>query len=373
MAQLAEMNRKQSDYCERRSAHRCSRKGPFSITSVCSENCPPGFWKAIKSGKPVCCHDCLPCPPGEVSNQTNSFDCLKCPLDQWPNSQKSGCLPKPIEYLSYEDTLGQTLTAISLVSFLVPVIIMNLFMKFKDTPLVKANNYFVSCLLLVSLSLCFLCPLVFIGYPQKQTCLLRQVAFGMAFALCISCILAKTSIVLFAFIATMPDSNLRKWANPKMSYTIIVVSSSIQLALCAVWLCCSPPFPEYNIWIKPGLIVVECNDGSLIAFWTMLGYLFLLATISFIVAFLARRLPDSFNEAQFITFSMLAFLSVWISFIPAYLSAKGKYTVAMEIFAILASSWALVICMFLPKCFIILFRPDKNSREFLIRNRINKK
>ncbi|XP_068129503.1 extracellular calcium-sensing receptor-like [Hyperolius riggenbachi] len=340
-------------------------------TSVCSENCPPGFRKAIKGGKPVCCHDCLPCPPGEASNQTNSVACLKCPWDQWPNPQKSGCLPKPIEYLSYEDLLGQTLTAISLVSFLVPITIMKLFVQFKHTPLVKANNYCVSCLLLVSLSLCFLCPLVFIGYPQGQTCLLRQAAFGMAFALCISCILAKTSIVLFAFIATMPDSNFRKWANPKMSYTIIVVSSSLQLALCVVWLCCSPPFPEYNIWTKPGLIVVECNDGSLIAFWTMLGYLFLLATISFIVAFLARRLPDSFNEAQYITFSMLAFLSVWISFIPAYLSAKGKYTVAMEIFAILASSWALVICMFLPKCFIILFRPDKNSREFLIRNHDN--
>ncbi|XP_068129502.1 extracellular calcium-sensing receptor-like [Hyperolius riggenbachi] len=342
-------------------------------TSVCSESCPPGFRKTAKSGQPICCHDCVPCPPGEVSNQTDSIDCLKCPWDQWPNSLKSTCLPKPIEYLSYEDPLGQTLTAISLVSFLVPVTIMKLFIQFKDTPLVKANNYLVSCLLLVSLSLCFLCPLVFIGYPQTQKCLLHQVAFGMAFSFCISCILAKTSIVIFAFIATMPDSNLRKWANPKVSYIIIAVCSFTQLVLCVVWLYCAPPFPEYNIWSKPGFIIAECNDGSVIAFWTMLGYLFLLATISFIVAFLARRLPDSFNEAQYITFSMLAFLSVWISFIPASLSAQGKYTVAMEIFAILASSWALVICMFLPKCFIIVFRPNMNTRDFLIRIHIYNK
>ncbi|XP_075061830.1 extracellular calcium-sensing receptor-like [Mixophyes fleayi] len=142
-----------------------------------------------------------------------------------------------------------------------------------------------------------------------------------------------------------------------------------QFLLCLTWLSLAPPFQQFNIQTKPGIIIVECNEGSSIAFWTMLGYLFLLATISFIVAFLARRLPDSFNEAQFITFSMLAFLSVWVSFIPASLSAQGKYTVAMEIFAILASSWALVICMFLPKCFIIVLRPDMNSREYLMRKK----
>ncbi|XP_072254974.1 vomeronasal type-2 receptor 26-like [Pyxicephalus adspersus] len=344
--------------------------GLAQLRSVCSESCSPGFRKVPKSGQPVCCHDCIPCPPGEISNETDSIDCFRCPWDHWPNSQKSRCLLKPIEYLSNDDPLGQTLTAISVLSFLIPVAIMKLFRQFRATPLVKANNYYISCLLLISLSLCFLCPLIFIGYPHRENCLLRHIAFGMVFTLCISCILAKTIIVIFAFIATMPDSTLRKWANPKVSYIVIAISSFIQLILCFVWLCTSPPYPEYNTQSKPGIIIVECNEGSDIAFWTMLGYLFLLASISFVVAFLARRLPDSFNEAQFITFSMLAFISVWISYIPASLSAQGKYTVAMEIFAILASSWALIICMFFPKCFIILFRPDMNTREFLMRNYI---
>ncbi|XP_077327755.1 extracellular calcium-sensing receptor-like [Lithobates pipiens] len=344
-----------------------------AIISVCSESCPLGFRKVAISGQPVCCYDCVPCPPGEISNQTDSINCLKCQWDHWPNSQKTRCLLKPIEYLSNEDPLGQTLTAISIISSLVSVAIMKLFIQFKATPLVKANNYYISCLLLVSLSLCFLCPVIFIGYPQRERCLLRQIAFGMIFALCISCILAKTLIVIFAFIATMPDSNLRKWANPKVSYMVIAMGSFLQFVLCVLWLCIASPFPEYNTQSKPGIIIIECNEGSPIAFWTMLGYLFLLASISFIVAFLARRLPDSFNEAQFITFSMLAFLSVWISYIPASLSAQGKYTVAMEIFAILASSWALITCMFFPKCFIILFRPDMNTKEFLMRNNIYKR
>uniref|UniRef100_A0A8C5MNZ2 G-protein coupled receptors family 3 profile domain-containing protein n=1 Tax=Leptobrachium leishanense TaxID=445787 RepID=A0A8C5MNZ2_9ANUR len=179
----------------------------------------------------------------------------------------------------------------------------------------------------------------------------------MVFSLCVSCILAKTIMVVFAFMATKPDSNLKKWTRPWVSYMIISFCLLLQFILCITWLSLDPPFLEQNIETQPRLIILQCNEGSPTAFWCMLGYLGLLATISFVVAFLAKRLPDSFNEAKYITFSMLAFLSVWVSYIPASLSSQGKYTVAMEVFAILASSWAIVFCMFVPKCFIILFRP----------------
>ncbi|XP_068129487.1 extracellular calcium-sensing receptor-like [Hyperolius riggenbachi] len=333
--------------------------------SVCSESCPPGFRKAALQGQPVCCFECVPCLQGEISNQTDSVDCMKCSWDQWPNSQRTKCFPKTFEFLAFEEPMGAILATVSIFSSFTPVFILNMFMQHKHTPIVKANNYTLSCLLLVLLCLCFLCPLVFIGYPQPETCLLRQASFGLVFALCVSCILAKTIMVVLAFMATRLGSRLRKWTTPRVSYIIIFKCSLIQFIFCTFWLSVAPPFAQNNIQTKPGIIIVECNENSSIAFWTMLGYLFLLAAISFNVAFLARRLPDSYNEAQFITFSMLAFLSVWISFIPAYLSAQGKYTVAMEIFAILASSWALVNCMFLSKCLIILFRPDMNSKEYL--------
>ncbi|XP_063302487.1 extracellular calcium-sensing receptor-like [Pelobates fuscus] len=334
--------------------------------SVCSQSCPPGFRKATKRGEPFCCFQCVPCPQGEISNQTDYIGCIKCPWDQWPSPQKSLCLPKPLEYLSYDDPMGSAIMAGSITSSLVPAFILRLFIQQKSSPIVKANNYPLSCILLVSLSLCFLSALAFIGYPQPVMCSLRQTMFGMVFALCISCILSKTIMVVCAFMATKPGSNLRKWTMPRVSYIIISICSLLQFLLCITWLSLVPPFPELNTETQPRLIIVECNEGSPTAFWCMVGYLGFLATISFIVAFLARRLPDSFNEARFITFSMLAFLSVWVSYIPASLSARGKYTVAMEIFAILSSSWALVICMFVPKCFIIVFRPDMNSRDHLM-------
>uniref|UniRef100_A0A8C5PJ72 G-protein coupled receptors family 3 profile domain-containing protein n=1 Tax=Leptobrachium leishanense TaxID=445787 RepID=A0A8C5PJ72_9ANUR len=333
----------------------------------CNDECPPGSRKARGEGHYSCCYDCVPCSAGEISIIRDSDSCNKCPDNEWPNITKTKCLPKTYDFLSYEEEIiGPVFCSLSILFSLLTLHILGLLIVFRDTPIVQANNRTLSFLLLVSIMMSFLCVFLFLGRPVDITCMLRQTSFAIIFSIAVSSVLAKTIMVCIAFKATKPGSYWRKWLGVKVSNCVVFMSSAVPVLINVIWLSIAPPFQEFDLYSYPGKIIIQCNEGSVTAFYSVLGYMGILAAVSFLLAFMVRTLPDSFNEAKYITFSMLVFCSVWIAMIPAYLSTKGKDMVAVEIFAILTSSTGLLACIFFPKCYILLIRPELNTRKYLL-------
>uniref|UniRef100_A0A8D0Q8G1 G-protein coupled receptors family 3 profile domain-containing protein n=1 Tax=Sus scrofa TaxID=9823 RepID=A0A8D0Q8G1_PIG len=258
------------------------------------------------------------------------------------------CIPKIVTFLAFKDSLGMALTCMALYFCVITTGVLWAFVQHQDTPIVKANNKALSYDHLISLLLCFLCSLLFIGQPPTATCILRQITFAAVFTVTVVTVSAKTLTVILAFKVMKLGRTMRRLLAAGASNYVIPICSLIQVIICGAWLGTSPPFLEIYTHSEPKSLIIMCNKGSVTAFYCVLGYLGSFVLGSFSLAFLARNLPDTFNEAKLLTFSILVFCSV---------------TVAVEI-SILASSAGLLGSIFDPSKLLNLYLSRDSAHFF---------
>ncbi|XP_008689399.1 G-protein coupled receptor family C group 6 member A isoform X2 [Ursus maritimus] len=355
------------DLCQARDCQNPNAFQPWEqIQSKCSTECSPGQMKKTTRSQHICCYECVNCPENHYSNQTDMDHCLLCNNEtHWAPVRSTRCFEKEVEYLNWNDSLAILLLALSLLGIMFVLAIGIIFTRNLDTPIVKSSGGLLVCyVILLCHFLNFASTGFFIGEPQDFTCKTRQTLFGVSFTLCISCILMKSLKILLAFSFDPKLQNFLKGLYKPIP--IIFTCTGIQVVICTIWLIFAAPAVEENVSL-PRVIILECEEGSVLAFGTMLGYIAILAFICFIFAFKGRKLPEHYNEAKFITFGLLIYFIAWVVFIPVYATTFGKYLPAVEIIVILISNYGILCCTFFPKCYVILCKQETNTKSAFLK------
>ncbi|XP_070781968.1 G-protein coupled receptor family C group 6 member A-like isoform X2 [Enoplosus armatus] len=332
------------------------------VISRCSRSCTPGFRKQSSQGQPVCCYECHPCPRDYFSNTSDSTKCHQCNTEtHFSNNGSAKCLSKTPVFLTWNDKYHKTLLAFTALGALLTLVVGIIFLARWNTPVVRASVGPICILLLLSLLGTFVSVILFGGKPKHWQCQARQVLFGLSFTLCVSCIMVKSFKIILAF--EFDPSVRRVLKKLYQPYIIIAVCLSGQVLICALWLALKSPRPKWEKLKNREERLFHCNETSFPAFGAMLGYIGVLALICFGVAFKGRNLPHSYNDAKFITFSMLIYFICWIIFGPVYVTVTGRYLPAVEMGVILISAYGILFCQFFTKCYIILFKQEANTES----------
>uniref|UniRef100_A0A8C4N7M7 G-protein coupled receptors family 3 profile domain-containing protein n=1 Tax=Eptatretus burgeri TaxID=7764 RepID=A0A8C4N7M7_EPTBU len=290
--------------------------------SICNEPCSPGMRKVVLEGKPLCCYDCVLCNPEEYSNVTDCFHCLG---DYWPNDKHDGCIPMLKEFLQLADPLALVLLAFAL--FGVLFILMTGILMYHGTNVRQA-----------------ICE-------QDSTPRLRDpVQLSHALIVLTNPLLFRMAAVPFSYTMRLGVRSSQPNQEPKVSVLLHHTSQN----------CLSTNTIIVNIDIQHGVIIIYCNEETSIWAVCSMVYLAILIIVCFVLANKAKQYTLTIKEPKFITFSMLFLLLVLIAFIPAYNSTRGKFTVVTQIFALVASSYGIFGCLFLPKCYMIFKSKRKN-------------
>ncbi|XP_020380060.2 taste receptor type 1 member 3-like [Rhincodon typus] len=326
--------------------------------SNCSTSCEPGQIKMVK-GFHSCCYECADCPAGTFQSDDNQ--CTPCLKNEWSLLKSIECQNKTIEFLRWTDTLAILLVSLTTAGLLIIAAIIGIFIINLNSPMVQLAGGKTCLVMLVSMAISCCSLYCFMEKPNWLLCTIRQPIFSFGLTGCLSAMLVKSFHVSGLFRGT---GFRAQWWPGVLRYLGVCSLVFIQIILCSVWQSTSPPsvFANYNISVR--VIVMECDEGFMTGFGLLLGYNGLLAVACFLCTFMVQSSAKTYNLARHITFAMLNYLMAWVFFIPAYATAKGKFVSSIQLFAGLVSIYGIITAYFLPKCYIILLKPEFNNKTY---------
>lgn len=334
--------------------------------SVCHERCKPGYRQTQELN---CCWQCIRCSEDTVTSTYGAMNCTKCAEDYISNEARTKCIPVPFERIHWGDPAGAFFTIVASLGLLASVAVGAVFVWRNETPIVKASNRELSYLFLFSIGMNYLWALVQFSEPNVVVCPLSEAWFYIGYTFAVVVLGVKTKRIVHLFEHRVPRSELTKGFIEKRKHILIIVGViGLDVLILIIWFIVDIPHPNVDKTVRNSFFL-EClassNVGGEFCQFLLIAILVAMSFVCCYFAFKSRKLPHNFNEGKFIAFALYVLVISWVTYYPVYLTIRGKYTVIVSGASSIIAATGLLVCIFVPKIYIIIFHPEKNTVAYM--------
>nr|XP_056721541.1 taste receptor type 1 member 1 [Euleptes europaea] len=331
--------------------------------SVCSKDCAVGEQK-VQQGIHQCCFDCVACSPGTFLNKSDLYTCQTCPKDRWAPARSETCFPRATVFLRWGDPISQALLTATTLLLLLLAGTLAIFVRKADTPVVKSAGGVLCFVMLSALACANVSLYCYFGVPNWYTCMLRIPMYTISFSVCLACLAARSFQIILVFkMAAKAPGLYEAWRNHHGCILFIGTSTGLQGVMLLIYWCVTPPFPYKNYDVVDQVILLDCKEHNALIPVLGIMYSVLLSIFCFVVSYLGKDLPNSYNEAKCTTFSLVIYFVSLISYCTTRSVYGGQYLTAIHVAALLLTFYGVFGSYFIPKIYIILFRSERNTNE----------
>ncbi|XP_061166350.1 metabotropic glutamate receptor 8-like [Saccostrea echinata] len=346
--------------------------------SVCSLPCTNG---QFRSRSEVCCWECKDCDYTEIVNTSDPFNCQTCDINSgWTSSPSQNvCVAIPVDYFHYDNPFIIVISVLSTLGIIICFVVSVVFIVKRTTPIVKATGFETSIVLLIGILFSYISPFILVTEPSLASCGFFRVFLGLSYTMAYSSIFSKLMVYNRAFDIQSSMRNKpiqgqrvfnRNICTMKTALVISLTLSAVHLLALVFWSIRDPPSPEVNFSVtrEEALGNLSCADLNNFSYFVNLSFSFLLMIACLVFAIKTRKLPDGMNDSHEIMYCSFTSFLLWIAFIPLYAFSENKLVKVMSLsISLIIHGTACLLCLFITKIYIVIFRPEKNNKERVMR------
>ncbi|CAL7952540.1 unnamed protein product [Xylocopa violacea] len=318
----------------------------------------------VRNKEDPCCWRCQSC--GLYRYKVDEQRCEECESGARPTENGTGCEPIPEQFVDYSNPWSIVAITVAVTGMALTVFVCAVFWSYRRTPMIKASGRELSFLLLFGAFGCFSMTFAVVAKPSVESCAVVRFGIGFCYTVCYAALATKINRIHRIFNDPGRSPRKRRYTSPRSQLAIASILSLVEIAFDAGWLIKEPPAVEHWYPSRDANVRVcrGSEDGSYVV---GLIYPFLLTVASTFYAIKTRKCPEGFNETRRIAFANYATIVLWLAFVPLYLASSNN-AVRVITLALSLSLNGLVqlLCLFLPKVYVVLIKPEKNTRELVM-------